>query len=117
MAQDFFPARTSEPDLRYVDVRLHGAGTSAPTKVYGLGVTVARSGVGVYTLTFKRAPGSWVGFTFGLDSTTPANVKNHDVVCAATSTTVITVNFFDAAGAAHDLVAGEWLNLQLRFRA
>ncbi len=33
----------------------------------------------------------------------------------ATSTTVITVTLWDAAAAAHDLVAAEWINLTLKF--
>ncbi len=108
------PERSSEA-LQNVEVRLLGTGASAPTKVFGKGITVGRTGVGVYTLTFVESPGTWAGYTWGIDATTPANIKNHDVVVTATSTTVITVTLWDAAAAAHDLAAAEWINLTLKF--
>jgi hypothetical protein len=114
---DFYPDRSSEPELRTVEVRLLGTGASAPTKVYGKGITVARTGAGVYTLTFSASPGTYAGCLPGLDATTPGDIKNHSVICTATSATVITVNFYDAAAAARDLAAAEWINLSLKFKA
>jgi hypothetical protein len=114
---DFYPDKSSEPELRSVEVRLLGTGASAPTKVYGKGITVARSNTGIYTLTFTASPGTYAGCLFGLDATTPGDIKNHSVVCTATSSTVITVNFYDASANAHDLAAVEWINLTLKFKA
>jgi hypothetical protein len=113
---DFYELRSSEPEMRYVDVRLLGTGASAPTKVYGKGITVARSNTGIYTLTFTASPGTWAGCTVGLDATTPGDIKNHSVVCTKTSATVVTVNFYDASANAHDLAALEWINLTLKFK-
>lgn len=113
---DFYQERSSEPELRNVEVRMVGTGASAPTKVYGKGITIARSGAGVYTLTFSASPGRYAGYTWGIDATTPGNVKNHDVVLTATSATVYTVNFYDATGTARDLAATEWINLTLKFK-
>ena len=116
-ALDADPARTTEPDMIYVEVRLLGTGASAPTKVLGKGITVARTGAGVYTLTFAKSPGNWCGPTgVGLDATTPGDIKNHSVVVTNTSATVVTVNFYDAAAAAHDLAALEWINFTLRYK-
>lgn len=112
---DRYDPKVSEPELVEIKVRMVGTGAAAPTKVYGRGVTIARSGVGVYTLTFAASPGTYCGYTWGIDASTPGNVKNHDVVLTATSSTVITVNFYDAAAAAHDLAASEWINLWLDF--
>jgi hypothetical protein len=112
---DQYPSRTSEPDLSKIWVRMVGTGATAPTKVYGRGVTIARTGVGVYTLTFATSPGTYAGYTWGIDATTAANIKNHDVVLTATSSTVLTLTFWDAAAAAHDLVATEFINLELAF--
>ncbi len=113
---DADPLRTSEPELRYTEVRLLGTGAAAPTKVLGKGITVARTGAGVYTLTFAKTPGNWCGAVWGLDATTPGDIKNHSVVVTNTSATVVTVNFYDAAAAAHDLAALEWINLVLRYK-
>ncbi len=45
------PERSSEA-LQNVEVRLLRTGARPPPKVFGRGITVARTGVGVYTLTF-----------------------------------------------------------------
>lgn len=110
-----YPPLVSEPELFTVKVRILGTGAATPTKVYGKGITVARTGAGVITLTFAASPGTYCGYQWGIDATTPGNVKNHDVVLTATSSTVYTVNFYDASAAAHDLAATEWINLSLDF--
>lgn len=116
MALDAFEPRNSEPELLCVEVRLLGTGASAPTKVYGQGITVARSGAGVYTLTHGEARGTWAGCLIGLDATTPGDIKNHSVIVTNTSATVTTVQFYDASAVAHDLAAAEWINLTLRYK-
>ena len=115
-ALDADPLRTTEADMKYVEVRLLGTGAAIPTKVLGKGITVARTGVGVYTLTFAKSPGNWCGALVGLDATTGSDIKNHSVIVTATSTTVVTVTFWDASAAAHDLAALEWINLVLRYK-
>ena len=115
MAMDGYDLRSSEPDLISIDVRLLGTG-SAPTKVYGKGITVARTGAGVYTLTHAETPGTWAGCLKGTDATTPGDIKNFDVVVTNTSATVVTVNFYNASGTATDLAAAQWINLSLRYK-
>lgn len=115
----FSNSKTSEPALRDVEVRLLGTGAAVPTKVYGQGITVTRTGVGDYLLTFAEHLGTYAGHIgAGIEATTAANVKNHSVVLGAYSTSARTlqVTFWDAAAAAHDLAALEWINLRLRFK-
>lgn len=112
---DFYPERTSQSELRNVEIRLLGTGAAAPTKEYGQGITVARTGVGIYTLTFTESQGQWAGYVWGLEGTTAANVKNHDLIMTLTSTTVLTLTFWNAAGTARDLAATEWINMTLKF--
>lgn len=115
----YFDDETSEPYLRRVEVRLAGAGANAPTKLLGQSITVGRSGQGVYTLTLREPEGTYAGHSgVALEANTPGNLKNHSVVLGAynAATRSITVNLFDAAGAAHDLAADEFLTFALRFK-
>lgn len=114
---DFYDGKSSEPELRSVWARLLGTGAAAPTKVYGKGITVARTGVGVYTLTFTGSPGTWVGANVSLEATTPAGLAVFSVVVTATSSTVTTVNLYNAAAALTDLAAAQWINLSLNYKA
>jgi hypothetical protein len=111
-----YPDYTSEAELRTVKVRLLGTGAAVPTKVYGQGLAVARSGVGVYTLTFTEGQGMYAGCTPGFDATTASGLAGFTVVCTATSATVITVSLFNSANAAADLAAAQWINLALDFK-
>ncbi len=120
MAQDAYPSRSSEPGDVELKLRLLGTGASAPTKVYGKGITVGRSGVGVYTLTFDNLPGAYAGSTWGFDANTPLNVAG--CTCAITSSTVtstawtVTVYSGGTTPAARELAANEWLNMTITFK-
>jgi hypothetical protein len=113
---DFYEPKSSEPEMRYIDVRIEGTGASAPTKIYGKGVTVARSSAGIYTLTFSSSPGTWAGCTIGIEADTPADIKGHTVVATKTSSTVITLNFTGATETLHDLADNEFINLTLKYK-
>lgn len=115
--KDADPLHTSEPDMTYREVRLQGAGAAVPTKQLGRGITVSRTGAGVYRLTFAASPGNFAG-TLGpsFDAVTPTDVDRWTIVCSPTSTVITTVNVYNEAGAAADLPANTWLNLVLRFK-
>lgn len=113
---DFYHDYDSEPELRRVEVRLLGTGAAVATKVYGQGITVARTGAGVHTLTFAESPGTYAGVVWGLDATTPAGVAGWTVVATATSAMVITVTTYNSLFAAADLSAAQWANLTIRFK-
>lgn len=116
---DMSNQQVSEPGSRTVRISMVGTGAAAPTKVYGQGVTITRTGVGVYKCTLAEPPGKYAmisGFT--LQATTPGNVKNHSVIFGAYNSTTksIDVTFWDAAAAAHDLAALEWISFDLEFK-
>lgn len=112
---DRYDVKVTEPELHKTQVRLEGEGAAVATKVYGRGVTVARTGAGVHTLTFASSPGTYVGHTWGLDATTVADVNGWTVVVTATSATVLTVTVHNELFAAADLPADTWLFLELNF--
>ncbi len=120
MPLDGFANRTSEPGAYYLEVRLLGTGAAAPTKVLGKGITVARTGLGVYTLTLDALPGVYAGLNWGFDGVTPLNLAG----CTAVLTTptagskvwTITVYSGGTTPAVRELAATEHLNLQLQFK-
>lgn len=116
---NFSDPKSSEPELRYVELRLEGAGAAPPTKRNGQGITVTRTGVGDYLLTFAEHLGNYIGHTgIGLEAAVPANIKNHSVVFGAYSAAnrTLQVTFWDAAAAAKELAAAQFLNATLRFK-
>lgn len=116
----FYSPESSEGYLRLVEVRLLGTGAAAPTKQLGQGITVTRTGVGVYRLTFAENLGTWRGpiGAPGLEATTMSAMADHSVVFGAytPATRTVDLTFYNAAGAARDLAALEFLNFTLRFK-
>jgi hypothetical protein len=98
-----------------------GTGADELTKLYGAGLSTARQSAGLHRLSFKENPGTLVGSSFGFQAATPANVGSHTVVLdtwtAKSGSTDAYIDFLitNASGAAHDLLALEWVNLQLWF--
>jgi hypothetical protein len=98
-------------------VRAEG-GAAAVTKIRGgPKVTVTRSAEGVYLQTWGENPGHFMGSVPGLQAVTPADLAGHTVVCGEYDEDAysMTVNVFDAAGAAHDLAADEWFTTRTEF--
>ena len=64
MALDEKPFRITEPETYALPIVLVGNAvpTNVPTKTIGKGVTITRTGVGAYTLTFSDNPGNFLGF-------------------------------------------------------
>jgi len=118
MSQDAWDVHATEPELELVPVRLLGTGASAPTRQYGRDITVARTGVGVYTLTFRETPGTFVGGQVALQGATPGNLKNVSVVFNTwnATTRVLEITVWSGAGAARELAATELLLLVLFFQ-
>lgn len=116
MSLDAFPSRSTAIDKIEHLVRAVG-GTTAITKTNGLGVAVTRTGTGAYLLTWSDAPGNFLGATAGLQATTVANLAGHSVIFGAYSATAKTLAFTvrNAADAAHDLAALEWVTLSVSF--
>jgi hypothetical protein len=119
MSLPAFQDRCSEAEVVSYLVRLLGTGASAPTKEYGQNITVTRLGVGNYRLTFTDGPGTFLGFTPGLEATTNANLKGCTVVATTWDSTNkrLDIQLYDSAFAARELAnTGERINLTLNFK-
>jgi hypothetical protein len=112
MSSARFQNRSTNPDTRYHHVRLLGAGAAAPTKSVGRGVTVSRTGAGVYRITWAENPGVFLGMSWSLGSTTPGDVKTFTVTrgnftpASATVKASVDLSVWNAAGTATDLASG-----------
>jgi len=113
-----YPILSAEPTELRVPFRMVGTGASAPTRQYGKGITITRTGAGVYKLTFSSLPGTFVTVTPSLQAATPADIKNHSLVWDTfdVATMSIEVSLFDASAVAHDLAALEYIGGELIFK-
>src|SRR5689334_7853496 len=109
--------KSCEPGLINCDVRLLGTGAAVPTKVNGYNVLVARSGVGVLSLTVVDVVGLYAGAVYGFEASTPANLAGFTVVLTPTSNNVIGVQIYNGSNTLTDLAAAQWLNLTLKFKS
>lgn len=114
-----FPLRGNLPELTARVVTMVGTGASAPTKVYGPKVTITRTGAGDYRLTWSETPGTYVATVVGLRAATESDVKNHSVIMGSWDATnrTLDLTLWDAAAAAHDLAASEWIELVVLFKS
>lgn len=94
-------------------------GAAAVTKVTGPGVTVTRTGTGAYSVTFSENVGVVLTAVASLQATTPGDLAGHTVVFAPYNTTTKVLAFvvYNAADAAHDLAALEWVSLNIKTSA
>lgn len=113
--------RSSVPEERLIRVRLLGAGAGAPTVEVGQGITASRTAAGVVKLTFAENPGTFVGCSYMLGGTTPADVKGQTVTRDTPDTTagVVSIEFsiWSSTFSADDLQATEYLDLTIAFAA
>lgn len=114
--------KTNIPSERLYRVRLLGTGAAVPTKQVGPGVTVTRTGAGVLRFSFNENPGTFVGVAghcFG--AATPGDMAGHtllrDTYVAPTSSAdgYVELTVADAADAADDLEADEYLDVTFAF--
>lgn len=115
-----YPAKSQTPELVLTVVQIEGAGTSAPTKHYGEGVTVTRSAEGVYLFTFSDHQGVFLGATAQLMAETATAMAGHtttpDYDSYSATTKALSVLVADASDAADDLEANEFMLLVAYFR-
>lgn len=123
MALDASLQRSTEPEEIVYRVRMLGTGASTPTKLQGKGVTLGRTGVGVYTITFNNIPGEFQGLDgYGFNGATPLNLAGCTVVittpASSTSTLVYTATVYSGGTtpAARELAATEVLTLGFVFK-
>lgn len=117
----FFNDASSIAETRTHLIRLLGAGAAAPTVDLGHGVTISRTAIGRYVITWLENPGTFVQFAWGLRDTTQANVKGWNVTAglypASANTFTLEVDVWTAAQAAVDLAATNYLDLCIVFSA
>lgn len=91
-----------------------GGASSAATKNYGQGWSVAGSGSGVYTLTFSPAPTTLLCFLASVGAATPANVDTYTIVHDDYASSAIPLTASEA-GTPTDLAASEYCNFAALF--
>jgi hypothetical protein len=119
MAQDRYEEWSSEPESYTVKVRMTGTGAAAPTKNCGKDITITRTAAGVYKLTFGESPGAFVGIDGdALQADTPGNVKNFSITWNVWNVTTksIELSLWNAAGAATDLAAAQYISAAISFK-
>lgn len=113
-----FPAMAAQPDTVLVPVFVTGINGANPTNTYAPGVTVTRTGEGVYRFTFTELKGAFLGAWCQVAGTTVANVKGytaHPTVWDATNKRV-DITVYDATQTAADVIATEYLYVLFAFR-
>ena len=118
MSLNPFPVRSTEPESWTHEVRILGTGAANPTKVFGAGMTITRTGSGAYLITWGDAPGAFVDYGAGFQATTVADLRGFTVVVGVYSASAKTLAFtvYDSTFAAADLAANQWLSLRLVFK-
>jgi hypothetical protein len=114
-----YPHRTTRPESQEHLIRFEGAGSSAPVKHLGAGVTVTRTGAGVYRLQWSDNPGVFLGASYSLQAATMSGLIGHNVVFGAYDATNhrMDLTLDDGAGTptAHDLAANEFITVRAVF--
>ena len=108
--------RNTQADCVEHVVRGQG-GASAITKEIGPGVTLTRTGTGVYRIAWSENPGVYLGQSYSLQAATPTALAGHSVLFAAYDATNWRLDFtvFNATPAAHDLAADEYIHVEVKF--
>lgn len=114
-----FESLQSEPELREYVLKFVG-GTTAVTKVFGEGMTIAYTATGRVTVTWsanQAPPGTFIGITgFCFQGTTPGDVDLFQLVHEgySTSARTLVLNMYES-GSLADLAALEWLTCKIAF--
>lgn len=117
---DFYPLKNSEPEVRDYPIRILGVNNADPTKEVGKGVTITRTGEGVYRITWAQKPFTFVGivgYCFG--AATMSDVKGYTLTRDTYDTSGFTldVSVWNSSFAAADIIADQYLDLTVRFKA
>jgi len=105
---DQYDDRIDLPESRRRIIKMLGNNTAAPTKTFGAGVALTRTGVGDYKATFNENPGVYVGVAgYSFESATATDVKGYTCTVKSYDSTNFVVEFlvFNSSFAAADLNA------------
>jgi len=113
------PAVLSISDGRFYIVRLLGTGAANPTVEVGQGITVTRTGAGVYHIVFGENPGIFMGMMPTIGAVTPSDVKGFSFIRDTYDPTTLSIDIaiFNASTTATDLAASQFLDLWILFAA
>lgn len=110
----------SEPQLKRYHVRTLGTGAATPTKVFGAGMTITRTGVGVWRVQFgSEFIGKYVGIKGAFfEDATPSVVKGWTLTASPYDTTNrrIDISIWNSSFAAAELAATSFLNFEIDFK-
>jgi hypothetical protein len=113
-----YPARSAMPETVLVPVFVTGINDANPTNTFAPGVTVTRTGEGVYRFAFADKKGTFLGCWTQVGGATVANVKQYQAHPAAFDATNnrLDITVYNAAGNAADVIATEQLYVLFAFR-
>ena len=112
-----YPTRATRPEVFTTHIRLLGVNGADPTKEEGEGVTVTRTGEGAYRIVFAEQPFQWLGYDFGFQAATPADVAGYTVGADTWDATNkrLDIVVYNSSFAAADIIAAQYLTLRLHF--
>lgn len=118
MSQEFFPVRMSEPEIVGKLVSVEGTGATAPTVLYGRGVSVTRTSEGLYKYAFGEFQGEFLGMTPGFGAATPSALAGFSLAYDDYNTTAYTIEVLlsEADNSVVDLADNQYLTLIFWFR-
>lgn len=115
-----YPSRSNIPEDVTYKFRGLGANGAALTleSNTGTNVTSGYTSEGIYTLTFGEHPGTFIGWNYALIAATPGDVKGYTVIADTwdSSTKVFTFHVFNGSVTLADLIADQYICLELTFR-
>lgn len=116
---DYSTNRSSLHGEQIQRIRLAGAGAAAPTVEVGQRITVTRTGVGVYRITWSESPGVFAGLdgppAFG--GTVAADTKGMTATHGRYDATnrTLDISLWSSLFAARDLLATELMSINVIF--
>lgn len=112
----FYPSMSGVQNTRRYYARILGVTTSLTVQEAN-GMTITRTGAGIYKVVWTDNPYQFLTATYGFMATTVADLKNFSVVfedyTASTKTMNLTV--YNASGTATDLAATQRLCMEFAF--
>lgn len=118
-----FPPKGNLPNERRLFLRGLGANGADLTvqEGTGCGATLVRVSEGVYKVVLPFNPGTFCGWHYGLGAATPANLLGYTVVRDTPTawdgeTWELPFTVGGATNVAADLIADEYIDLELKFR-
>jgi|SRR3990167_911670 len=121
MSLNTHPVRSEQPEVVTIHGYVTGTGAADPTLTEGAGVkSVTRAPTGIYTFSFLDKHVKLIGWHFDFGAATPADVKGFSAAADDLDTTgdndTLAVSVFDAADAAADLAAAQYMTFTFVFR-